>query len=188
MSIALFKSKLIRSSAGASTFLLVVPLAANYFWEEFNWRAGDFLIAWMLIFPALLAFRLVTRPIKASTQRIAWGITIGTLFLLIWSNLAVGLIGNEENPANLLYLLVLVVGVAGAVRVRFSSEGMRWVLLCMAGLQFLIPFLALLLFRPNLELPEYLNGLAGIVAINALYSFLFVLSAALFRASQQQAA
>ena len=32
-------------------------------------------------------------------------------FLLIWINLAVGIIGSEDNPANLMYGAVLLLGL-----------------------------------------------------------------------------
>ena len=44
--------------------------------------------------------------------------------MLVWINLAVGIIGSEDNPANLMYGGVLAVGVAGAVAARFRPGGM----------------------------------------------------------------
>jgi hypothetical protein len=40
-------------------------------------------------------------------------------FILIWMNLAVGIIGSEDNPANLMYGGVLAVAIVGAFMVRF---------------------------------------------------------------------
>jgi hypothetical protein len=37
------------------------------------------------------------------------GLAVGTALFLVWSNLAVGLIGSENNPANMMYLGVLAV-------------------------------------------------------------------------------
>lgn len=39
-------------------------------------------------------------------------------------NGAVGIVGSEDNPANLMYGGVLAVGIVGAVIARFRAEGM----------------------------------------------------------------
>jgi hypothetical protein len=39
-------------------------------------------------------------------------------------NLAVGIIGSEDNPANLMYGGVLAVGIIGAIIARFEPHGM----------------------------------------------------------------
>ena len=43
--------------------------------------------------------------------------------LLIWMNLAVVLIGSENNPANLLYLGVLCIAILGAFIARLQPRG-----------------------------------------------------------------
>ena len=53
-------------------------------------------------------------------------------FLLTWMNLAVGIIGNEENPANLMFFAIPVVGMVGALTVRFESRGMAHALVATA--------------------------------------------------------
>lgn len=55
-------------------------------------------------------------------MRIAvWGTAA---FLLVWVNLAVGMIGDDGDPANLLFGGVLVVGIAEAAIGRFRHAGM----------------------------------------------------------------
>lgn len=56
-------------------------------------------------------------------------------------NLAVGLIGNEENLANLMYIGVLAVGLIGAAIARLEPGGMARVLFAMALAQTLVPLL-----------------------------------------------
>ena len=52
--------------------------------------------------------------------------------LLIWINLAVGIIGDEGDTANLLYLGVLAVGLGGALLARFEAGGMARAMLLTA--------------------------------------------------------
>jgi hypothetical protein len=51
--------------------------------------------------------------------RAAVGVAIAAAFILVWMNLAVGIIGSEDNPANLMYGGVLAIGIIGAVIARF---------------------------------------------------------------------
>ena len=50
-------------------------------------------------------------------------------------NLAVGVIGSEENPANLMFGGVLAVGIVGAVVARFRPRGMARALVSTAVAQ-----------------------------------------------------
>ena len=93
-------------------------------------------------------------------------------------NLAVGIIGSEDNPANLLYLGVLAVGILGAGFVRFRPRGMARTLLATALAQMLVPVIALIIWRPSLEEAP---GIVGVFTLNAFFAALFVVSALLFR-------
>ncbi|MCI0605272.1 hypothetical protein L0156_19980 [bacterium] len=56
-------------------------------------------------------------------------------------NLAVGLIGNEENLANLMYIGVLAVGLISTAIARLEPGGMARALFAMALAQTLVPLL-----------------------------------------------
>ncbi len=75
---------------------------------------------------------------RRSSYRLAALLTLGGGFLMVWANLAVGIIGNEENPRNLIFYLVLVVGLIGALVSRFKAPGLRRTLQLMAIIQLLI--------------------------------------------------
>jgi uncharacterized membrane protein len=75
-----------------------------------------------------MAYTLISRISEALSYRLALATGIGAGFFLIWSNLAVGLIGSENNDINALYFLLLVVGFAGALVSRFQAKGMTWVM------------------------------------------------------------
>ena len=102
------------------------------------------------------------------------------MLLLFWLGAGVGIIGRDGDRANLLYGVVLGVGVVGAVLVRLRSRGMAYILLFMAFFQALIGGLALWLGwgRPW-------SGPWELLMLNAFFVFLFSLSSWLFRVSQR---
>lgn len=55
---------------------------------------------------------------------LAVGTALAAAVLLVWVNLAVGIIGSEDHRANLMYGGVLAIGVAGAVIGRFRPLAM----------------------------------------------------------------
>lgn len=160
------------------SLLLLVPLVAMQFVDGMVWRWFDFAVAWVLMVSAGLAYRLVASRTGSVAYRSAVGVAVATMFMLVWGNLAVGFIGNEDNPANLLYLGVLAVGIIGAGIVRFKAHGMARVLFATALVQFLVPVIALIIWRPELTL-----GVAKVFVFNGVFVMLFVGSALLFRRS-----
>lgn len=108
---------------GAAAFLLL-PAVAMQLTSEVNWTAGDFIVMGAMLFIACGAYELVARMTSNTSYRAAVGIAIVTAFLTIWVNGAVGMLGSEDNPANLLFGGVLAVGLIGALIARFRSQGM----------------------------------------------------------------
>src|SRR3954454_16025342 len=51
------------------------------------------------------------------------------MFLTIWANLAVGIVGSEDNPANIGFFAALLVGIAGSAVARFRAKGMALAML-----------------------------------------------------------
>ena len=59
------------------------------------------------------------------------GAALAASFLTVWVNAAVGMIGSEYNPYNILFLALLPAALIGAVLVRFRAEGLaRVMILC----------------------------------------------------------
>lgn len=119
--------------------LLLLPLIAMQFTREVNWGFGDFLFAAMMFGLVGLTLELVVRVTRNSAYRAAVAVAIAATFLLIWSNLAVGFIGNEDNPANALFLAVPASILLGGAVTLFRPRGMSWTLLAAAIVQALVP-------------------------------------------------
>ncbi|UYZ62215.1 hypothetical protein [Hymenobacter weizhouensis] len=156
--------------------LLLVPLVAMQFTQEVAWTLSDFIVAGALLFGTGLAYELITSQRGNGAYRLAAGVALATALLLVWVNLAVGLIGSEDNPANLLYGGVLAVGLVGAIIARFRPRGMARTMLAAALVQFLVPIIALLIWKPELTL-----GVAKVFGANALFVVLWLGAALLFR-------
>jgi len=114
--------------AVATLILLLFPLIAMQFTAEVNWTLADFIVAFILFFGTGFTYKLVTRSSSNISYRIAVGFTVLSALLLVWVNLAVGIVGAEDNPFNVLYFGVLFVGIIGSLFVRFQPKGMIYVL------------------------------------------------------------
>jgi hypothetical protein len=109
--------------ATGTAILLLIPLIAMQFTDEVVWTFVDFAVAGVLLFGTGLTYMLVTRSSGSIAYRIAIGFALFTGLLLIWVNLAVGIIGTESNPANTMYFGVFFIGIIGALIARFRAKG-----------------------------------------------------------------
>lgn len=162
---------------------LFVPLVAMRFTAEVNWTVSDFVVAYVLFAGAGFAYRFATHRAVSLAYRAAAGLAVFACLSLIWVNLAVGFIGDEDNPANLLYGGVLATSAIGAVASNFAARGMARTMFAAATVQFLVPIVAWFIWRPNFD-----ASVAKIFFLNACWAFLFVLSGLLFRHSGQPTA
>jgi hypothetical protein len=104
--------------------LLLLPLVAMQFTREVNWTAFDFVVAAVLFGSVGLAFELIVRRSRSLAYRAGAALAVFTAFLTIWVNGAVGMIGSEGNPYNLLFGGVLAIALIGAMVARFEPAGM----------------------------------------------------------------
>ena len=109
---------------GGAASLLMLPAVAMQFTDEVNWTAGDFVVMGAMLAVACGSYEVVARISSNRWYRIAAGIAIVTAFVTLWVNLAVGMLGSEDNPDNLLFGGVLAVGMIGAVIAWFRPQAM----------------------------------------------------------------
>jgi hypothetical protein len=149
--------------------------------DEMNWSVFDFAVAGALIFGTGLTYQLVTRKAGTMAYRFAVGMALAAAFILVWVNLAVGVIGSEDNPANLMYGGVLAVGFIGAIIAELRPRGMARALFAMAIAQAVVAAIALIF-----GLGSPWSGPLEIVALNGFFVVLFVGSALLFRSAARE--
>jgi hypothetical protein len=159
---------------GGAAFLLLLPLVAMQFTDEVNWDETDFIVFGAMLAAACGTYEIAARMTGNSSYRLAVGVAVATAFVLVWINLAVGIIGSEDNPANLMYGGVLAVGIIGAIIARFRAGGMARVLVAMALVQALIFVIAVI------------AGLGFTGPITLFFVGLWLLSASLFRKAARQ--
>lgn len=149
--------------------ILLVPFIAMQFTTEVNWGLLDFLIMGLLIFGAGLTYEVVASKGSNMAYRVAVGVAVLAALLLVWVNLAVGIIGDESNRANLMYVGVLAIGAIGALFARLQSRQMSYVLIIMALAQMLVSTIA------------YFAQLGPAVAVDGIFAVMWLISALFFR-------
>ena len=159
-----------------AALILLLPLVAMQFTDEVNWDVADFAFAAALLVGVGVPSELAVRKTGDAAYRAAVGVALAAAFLLVWVNGAVGIIGSEDNDANLMYGGVLAVGVIGAIIARFQPRGMARALFATALAQASVPVVALI---AGLSSPG--SGPLEIVALTGFFVALFVGSALLFR-------
>ncbi len=162
-----------------TAFILMLPLVAMQFTDEVVWDLFDFIVMGGLLFGVGLAYELVARRSEKTVYRVAFGVGHAGAFLLLWVNGAVGIIGNEGQPANLMYGAVFAVGIIGSLMARFKPRPMARTLFAAALTQMLVPVIALLIWPPPAA--SWAPGVFGVFVLSAFFAMLFVGSALLFR-------
>ena len=104
--------------------LLMLPAVAMQFASEVDWSVADFIVAAVLFGIVGLAFELIVRTSDSLAYRFGAGLAVISAFLTLWVNGAVGMIGSENNPYNLLFGGVLLIALSGSVLARFRPAGM----------------------------------------------------------------
>jgi hypothetical protein len=161
---------------GLAALLLLAPLVAMQITDEVAWDETDFIVAGALLFGACGAWELAARMTGNKAYRAAVAVAVVAAIILVWMNLAVGIIGSEDNPANLMYGGVLAVGIIGAVIARVRPEGMSRALVATALAQALVAAIAATAGMGYSASPPL-----EILGVNALFAALWLMSAWLFR-------
>lgn len=155
--------------------ILAVPLVSGA-----PWTINDFVIAGGLIFGTGMAYYLLTRKFATWPYRLGVALALGSALFLVFVNLAVGIIGSERNPANVMYFGVIAIGFGGVIVARFRPTGMARTLFAMAGAQALVAVIALTLSMAEIGMLEPIENALEVVAVNGMFVALFVGSALLF--------
>lgn len=108
-----------------------------------DWTTFDFVVAGTLVGGVAGAYWLATRRSVSTTYRVAVGVALAAAFLLTWINGAVGIIGSEDNDANMMFLGVLAIGIVGALIARGNPGGMARAMAATAVAQALVAVIAL---------------------------------------------
>jgi hypothetical protein len=162
--------------------MLLLPLFAMQVTGEVDWDVADFAILAAMLGGVGGTYELAARKAANTAYRAAVGIALVAVFILIWMNLAVGIIGGEDNPANVMYGGVLAVGIVGAIIVRFQPQGMARALVATALAQALVALIALIAGLGSTEA----NWPDVVITVTGFFTALWLASAWLFRKAARE--
>jgi hypothetical protein len=169
---------------GSAIGLILLPLIAMQFTSEVNWTLSDFIAAGLMIGLTGGALELAMRTSNNPWARAGAAVMILTCFLLVWVNLAVGFLGSEDNPANIMFLLVLGIAIGGSITTRLRPRAMVRTMLAAAIAQVSIAGIGL---AAGWASPGW-AGVYEVVMGSTLFGGLWLISAALFRNAAQDEA
>lgn len=115
--------------------------------------------------------------------RFGAAVALAASFLEIWINLAVGIVGREDNPVNQGFYLVVAAAAACAFTAKLRADGMARAMLAVAALQALLALAVAT--APSTARDEQMGAL-GVLALSGLFVLLWLLAAALFHRSGRQ--
>ena len=151
--------------------MLTAPWFLMHFTGQGDWRPFDFVVFGVMLSAVCGGIELAMRLSNRWTYRVAAIMSVIGGFVMVWANLAVGIIGNEENPQNLMFYGLILLGLAGALVTRFDARGLSKTLRMMAAGQLGIFFIAAAL------------GWALLPIVTIFYCALWLSAAQLFKRS-----
>jgi hypothetical protein len=160
-----------------AALLLLLPLVAMQFTDEVVWDETDFLVMGAMLLGACGVFELAARTTGNNAYRAAVGVAVVAAVLLVWINLAAGIIGREDDSANLMYFAPLAVGIVGAFIARFQPHGMARALGATALAHAAVAVMASI---AEMQHASY-SSVSELVGLNGFFVALFLGSAWLFQ-------
>ena len=128
---------------GGAAFAWLVPLAAKLLIADMLWTPFDFIVWGVMLLVAAGLCEIGLRLSGQLAYRAGMVVAVGTSFLIVWSNLAVGIIGDEDNPLNQMFFGVIFIPIVGAFLTRFRARGMAMTMAVTAAAQLATAFVAL---------------------------------------------
>ena len=154
-----------------SLALLMVPLVASQFFEDWHWGVGGFVRVYVLFFLTGMVMALVARRMGVWSYKAGVGVALVAGFALGWSNMVQ--VADSGHPENLVYYSVLAVGIVGACLARLKAQGLALTLFAMA-----VPLTLIAVILPSGAPPDMARRMA---IGHGVYVVLFVASGLMFR-------
>ena len=165
-----------RAVWGTAAGLLLLPAIAMRFpGSGVDWTLSDFIVMGLLLALTCGAWEMARRLSGNGMARAGFAVTVLGSFFLVWVNLAVGLVGDGGNPANLMFMGVVVVAIAASLLTRGRPRRMRAAMLLTAAVHAAVGVVAAIggWGEPH-------DGPARVAAITAVFMLPWLFSALLF--------
>jgi len=153
--------------------LMAVPVAALRAAEGRPADPGDYIFLLILVLAAGCAWEMAQRVPMRRAFGAGAGFAVAAAGLATWVNLAVGIIGSEDNPANWIYAASILTAALGAMIARFSAAALAQAATAAALVQVMACVAA------------FGAGLGFTGPITVFFTTLWLLSASLFRRAAQ---
>jgi hypothetical protein len=156
---------------GSVAALMVIPVILLRAAQGFEFDPGDLIFLAILLGLLFAAHEVLLRIPNRLAFHAGLAVAVLTGLGQIWVNLAVGIIGTEDDPANLIYAAVIVVAVLGSAIAAFRPAGLAVAMAFTAIVQASTFFVALA------------AGFGFTGPITIFFTCLWLIAAALFRRS-----
>ncbi len=123
---------------GIAAALMIFPIVTRA-----PWTAEDFVFAGVVLGTIGLGAELATRFTRSIPYRAGVAAALVAAAMIVVVNGAVGMIGDEGNAYNELFLGVIAVALLGAILTRFRARGMAIAMVAAAGTQAVVGLLGL---------------------------------------------
>lgn len=160
---------------GIAAALLLTPAVMMQISDEWNWGPASFVLAGIMICGPILVYERSVRIWPSLAYRGGVATALIVSFLLIWINLAVGIVG-EDNPINFSFFLLIFTSVVGAFAARCQPDGMARAMLGTAAVQLLLAIA--IATAPSTQREP--GGAVGALVLCGFFAVLWLVSAALF--------
>jgi hypothetical protein len=126
-------------------------------------------------------------PSQSGTTQYRLGIAVALFAGLfqVWMNLAVGIVGSEDNPVNQGFFMVVATAAACAFTARLRADGMARAMVATAGVQAL---LGLAIATAPSTVINDAKGPLGVAVLSAGFTSLWLLAGFFFHRGARQGA
>ncbi|MWV27044.1 hypothetical protein [Aurantiacibacter rhizosphaerae] len=108
----------------AAAALLALPAISMQFGQGADWTGRDFAFAGIMLLVTGLAAEGGLRLARSWPHLLGFALAIFAGFFTVWSNLAVGIIGDEDAAINSGFFAALLIAIIAAALLRFRARAM----------------------------------------------------------------
>ena len=128
---------------GGAAALILLPLLAMKAIDANAWELADLPFAFIMVAAVGIAFEFELRVPARWARAAGTAAALGTAFMLVWGNLAVGFAGSEDNRINIVFFAVPLIALVGSALSGFRSSGVAVALVAAAVTQVIAGGIAL---------------------------------------------
>ena len=167
---------------GTAVALILTPLVAMQFTSDVHWTPADFIFAIVVFGSVGLGLEIAARR-KNGAYTAGAGIALLVCLMTVWFTGAVGIIGNENEDSNMLFLGVVLIALLGSTLAAFRPPGMAVAMIAAAVAQLAVPPLAALVSDSSMDA----IWARHVIVLTIAFTAMWLVAARLFRIAAQRA-